>query len=236
MATGFFITGTDTGIGKTHVSCALLHAFAEHGQTVVGMKPIAAGRENGKWMDVELLLAASNVVVSRQQINPYAFDQPLAPHIAAQQTGAEIDLSTIHKAYLELSTHADIVIVEGVGGFLVPINQRQNGADLVQTLNLPVILVVGMRLGCLNHALLTVKAIQATGLALAGWVANCIDPQMMVIAENIITLEQQLDCPLLGILPFDKETDIQKSAELLDIRLLINNHSHGQSISFFGKK
>lgn len=225
MVTGFFVTGTDTGIGKTTVSCALLHAFAAQGKKVAGMKPIAAGSEKGQWMDVELLLAASNVNVSRQQINPYAFDPPLSPHIAAQQVNREIDLEVIRAAYRELSTKADIVIVEGVGGFLVPINQQQNGADLAKILNLPVILVVGMRLGCLNHALLTVKAIQSTGLELAGWVANCVDPQMLAVAENISTLERQLDCPLLGILPFDRETEIQHSVGLLDIKLLINNHA-----------
>ena len=225
MSTGFFVTGTDTGIGKTHVSCALLHAFAAQGKTVVGMKPIAAGSENGQWMDVEHLLAASNVTVSRQQINPYAFAPPLAPHIAAQQMGTEIDLPVIHQAYLELSEKVDIIIVEGAGGFLVPINRRQTGADLVKILNLPVILVVGMRLGCLNHALLTAKAIQDAGLVLAGWVANCIDPQMSAVAENIATLEQWLESPLLGILPFDRENDSQHSAELLDIKLLTNNYT-----------
>ena len=146
MANGFFVTGTDTGIGKTTVSCVLLHAFAAQGRKVVGMKPVAAGSENGKWPDVEQLLAASNVNVTSQQINPYAFDPPISPHVAAQQAGTEIDLSIIHQAYRELSLKADIVIVEGVGGFLVPINSRQTGTDLAQILNLPVILVVGMRL------------------------------------------------------------------------------------------
>ncbi|MBA3755445.1 MAG: dethiobiotin synthase [Nitrosomonas sp.] len=220
MAKGFFVTGTDTGIGKTTVSCALLHAFAAQGKTVVGMKPTVAGSENGQWMDVELLLAASNVNVSRQHINPYAFDPPVSPHIAAQQAGTEIDLAVIHRAYLELSKQAEIVVVEGAGGFLVPINQRQNGANLAQTLNLPVILVVGMRLGCLNHALLTAQAIRATGLILAGWVANCMDPQMLALEKNIETLEQRLDCPLLGVLPFDDEMNKQKSAGLLDIEKL----------------
>lgn len=216
MATGFFVTGTDTGIGKTTVSCALLHLFAAQGKKVIGMKPVVAGRENGQWMDVEHLLAASNVSVSRQQINPYAFEQPIAPHIAAQQTGKEIDLLVIHQAYRKLSIKADIVIVEGAGGFLVPINLQQNGADLAQLLNLPVIVVVGMRLGCLNHALLTAQAVRSTGLILAGWVANCIDPKMAVVSENISTLKRQLDCPLLGILPFDREMGTQ-SAGLLDI-------------------
>ncbi|PXW82553.1 dethiobiotin synthetase [Nitrosomonas sp. Nm84] len=222
MATGFFVTGTDTGIGKTTVSCALLHAFAAQGKTVVGMKPIAAGSENGQWMDVEHLLAASNVNVVRQQINPYAFDPPISPHIAAQQTSTEIDLSVIHQSYLELSKQAEIVIVEGVGGFLAPINQHQTGADLAKTLDFPVILVVGMRLGCLNHALLTAQAIRAAGLTLAGWVANCMDPQMLVLTENIATLEQRLDCPLLGVVSFENDMDAQKGAEFLDVARLEN--------------
>lgn len=217
MGQGYFVTGTDTGIGKTTVSCALLHAFAAQGKKVAGMKPMAAGRENGQWLDVELLLAASNANVARQDVNPYAFDPPISPHIAAQQAGMEIDLSVIHRAYRQLCAEADIVIVEGAGGFLVPVNQHRTGADLAKTLNLPVILVVGMRLGCLNHALLTAQAIRAAGLPLAGWVANCIDPQMKVLSENIATLEQRLDGPLLGVVPFDLEMDVHKSAKLLDV-------------------
>ncbi|AEJ02528.1 Dethiobiotin synthetase [Nitrosomonas sp. Is79A3] len=220
MSKGFFVTGTDTGIGKTTVSCALLHAFAAQGKKVIGMKPVAAGSENGQWMDVEHLLVASNVSVSRQQINPYAFDPPISPHVAAQQSGTEIDLLVIHHAYQQLSAKADLVIVEGAGGFLVPINQHQTGADLARALNLPVILVVGMRLGCLNHALLTAQAIQAAGLTLAGWVANCIDPQMEVIAENIATLEQRLDCPLLGVLPFSKKEDVGEISNLINFNKL----------------
>ena len=220
MATGFFVTGTDTGIGKTTVSCALLHAFAAQGKKVIGMKPVAAGSENGQWMDVEHLLAASNVSVSRQQINPYAFDPPISPQLAARQLGTEIDLSVIHHAYQQLSAKADLVIVEGAGGFLVPINEKQNGADLAKTFNLPVILVVGMRLGCLNHALLTAQAIKAASLTLAGWVANCIDPQMLVVAENIATLEPRLDCPLLGVVPFGKEKYVQEMFDLININRL----------------
>ena len=217
MARGYFVNGTDTGIGKTTVSCALLHAFAVQGHKVIGMKPIAAGVENGKWLDVEQLLAASNVNLTRQQINPYAFEPPISPHLAAQQAGREIDLTVIQQAYQTLSTQVDRVVVEGAGGFLVPLNQQQTGADLAQALNLPVILVVGMRLGCLNHALLTAQAIRIAGLPLAGWVANCVDPQMRVLEENIATLEQRLACPLLGVLPFDSEMDLQKSARLLDV-------------------
>ncbi|SEG01123.1 dethiobiotin synthase [Nitrosomonas ureae] len=220
MKQGYFITGTDTGVGKTTISCALLQAFAAQGNKVVGMKLIAAGSENGKWLDVEQLLAASNISVTRQHINPYAFDPPVSPHIAAQQTGVGIDLTVIHQTYQKLSSKADIVIVEGAGGFLVPVNQHQTGADLAKLLNLPVILVVGMRLGCLNHALLTAQAIRAAGLTLAGWVANCIDPQMLFLAENIATLEQRLGCPLVGVLPFDKRIDAQENVKYLDVTKL----------------
>ncbi|SDW95946.1 dethiobiotin synthase [Nitrosomonas oligotropha] len=204
MARSYFVTGTDTGVGKTTVSCALLRAFAAQGKRVIGMKPVVAGSENGKWPDVEQLIAASNISAAREYVNPYAFDPPISPHIAAQQAGIEIDLTVIQRAHQTLSNQADIVIVEGAGGFLVPVNQTQNGADLVCALNLPVILVVGMRLGCLNHALLTAQAIRISGLPLAGWVANGIDSQMLAAAENVATLEQGLDCPLLGIIPFTK--------------------------------
>lgn len=217
MAQGYFVTGTDTGVGKTTVSCALLRAFAAQGKKAVGMKPVVAGSENGRWHDVEQLIAASNINAAREHINPYAFDPPVSPHIAAQQASVEIDLTVIQRAYQALSSQADVVIVEGAGGFLVPVNQTQNGADLARALNLPVILVVGMRLGCLNHALLTVQAIRAAGLTLAGWVANCIDPQMQVLEENIATLEQRLESPLLGVVAFDQEMISRKRVRLLDI-------------------
>ena len=217
MGQGYFVTGTDTGAGKTTISCALLRAFAAQGKRVIGMKPVVAGSEDGRWHDVEQLIAASNIDAAREHINPYAFDPPVSPHIAAQQAGIGIDLAVIQRAYQALSNQADIVIVEGAGGFLVPLNAQQTGTDLARALNLPVILVVGMRLGCLNHALLTAQAIRADGLPLAGWVANGIDPQMMALEENIATLEQRLDGPLLGKVPFDLEMDIQKSARLLDV-------------------
>ncbi len=223
MTKGFFIAGTDTGIGKTWVSCALLHAFAASGEKVVGMKPVAAGCENGQWMDVEFLVAASNVTVPREHICPYALMPPLSPNIAAVQENIQIDLTVIRQAYNELNNHAEIIIVEGVGGFLVPLNDGEDGADLAKTLGLPVILVVGMRLGCLNHALLTARTIQTVGLHLSGWVANCIDPKMMALEENIHTLKQRLDCPLLGILPFDEKVDKQCLIKLLDISKIVSN-------------
>jgi len=220
MAEGYFITGTDTGVGKTLVSCALLHAFAKNGKKVIGMKPVAAGCENGRWIDVDLLVAASTASAPCKLVNPYALIPPLAPHIAAKQANIEIDPTVIQKAFFELKKTAEMVIIEGVGGFLVPLSGQYDGADLARILNLPVILVVGLRLGCLNHALLTAQAVKANGLRLGGWVANGIDPQMLAQKENIRALEQRLDCPLLGIIPFVKDMNLKNISKLLDIREL----------------
>lgn len=217
MTTGYFVTGTGTGVGKTLVSCALLHAFGARGKTTVGMKPVAAGCENGKWKDVELLSAASTIAAPREQVNPYSLIPPIAPHIAASRAGIDININVIRQACLELQKNADTVIVEGIGGFLVPLNGRQDSADMALALGLPVIVVVGMQLGCLNHALLTVQAVRAIGLPLAGWVANCIDPRMDAIDENVLALEQRLACPLLGVLPFEPNADARKLSRLLNI-------------------
>lgn len=220
MSAGYFVTGTDTGVGKTIASCALLHAFAMAGKSVIGMKPIAAGCEGGKWRDVELLVQASNVSAARKWINSYAFSQPIAPNIAAKQSGIVIDLAVIQRAFHELRERAEITIVEGAGGFLVPLNDRYDASDLARVLGLPVVLVVGLRLGCLNHALLTARAIHASGLSLVGWVANQIDPCMESQVENIITLQQRLDCPLLGTLPFREEINARECADHLEITRL----------------
>lgn len=220
MPAGYFVTGTDTGVGKTLVSCALLHAFALAGKTAIGMKPIAAGCEAGKWLDVEQLIAASTVSAAREWINPYALVPPIAPHIAAKQAGVTIDLAVIQQAFYALQKTADRVIVEGAGGFLVPLGDRYDTRDLACALGLPVVLVVGLRLGCLNHALLTAQAIQASGLPLAGWVANQIDPAMASLAENVDTLQQRLAAPLLGVLPFREQPDAKAFATQLDTRLL----------------
>ncbi len=221
MKKGYFITGTDTGVGKTIVSCALLYRFATSGQRVVGMKPIVAGREEGHWIDVDLLCAASNVSVTPEQMNPYAFVPPIAPHIAAQQSGISIDLSVIQKRSANLQEIADVVIAEGAGGFLVPLDQQRDGADLARAINFPVILVVGMRLGCLNHALLSVQAIRVSRQRLVGWVANCVDPDMLEPELNIETLKQRLGCPLLGVLPYTKNVDAKQFSTLLDISVLV---------------
>lgn len=221
MSAGFFITGTDTGIGKTLVSCLLLHVLAAKKKKAVGMKPIAAGSENGQWRDVEWLRAAGNIDVSRELINPYALDAPIAPHLAAAHQGIEIDLMNIAAAFQVLKNRADFVVVEGVGGFRVPVNLRQDTSDLARLLDLPVILVVGMRLGCINHALLTAQAIQQAGLSLGGWVANCIDPDCRALDENITTLRHRLNCPLIGIVPFSGAIDRRALSQHLDISNLI---------------
>jgi dethiobiotin synthetase len=207
-------------VGKTLVSCALLHAFRLCGKTVVGMKPVASGCGNDHCADVELLAAAGTVMVPRKQMNPYALVPPIAPHIAAQQGGIEVDIEVIRHALLELTATADVVVVEGVGGFLVPLGDYQDTADMARILGLPVILVVGMQLGCINHALLTARAVRETGLVLAGWVANCIDPQMAALEENVHALEQRLNCPLLGVLPFEPAADAKKLSALFNLRRL----------------
>ena len=217
----YFITGTDTGVGKTLVSCALLHGFAAQGRSVVGMKPIAAGcdeREQNE--DVRQLRAASNVLASGGQINPYCFVQVVAPHLAAHFVGIRINFARIAESYSELNAQADVVIVEGAGGFRVPLNDEQDSADLMVQLGLPVVLVVGMRLGCLNHALLTVEAIAARGLTLAGWVANVPEPGMAMLNENIAALQQRISAPLLGIVPYLEQPDAREAASFLNLVLL----------------
>jgi len=218
---GFFVTGTDTGVGKTLVACALLRAFARTGKAVVGMKPVAAGREAGRWADVEALAHASTVSAGPQIVNPYAFEPAIAPHIAAELVGSEIDLEAIARAYEELSRLAEVVVVEGAGGFLVPLNATQTGADLAMRLALPIVLVVGMRLGCLNHALLTRRQIESSRLRCAGWVANCILPEMPHLDGNIRALGQRLDCPLLGVAPFQKDPSAEQISHLLSLEALL---------------
>jgi dethiobiotin synthetase len=211
MKQAYFVTGTDTGIGKTTVSCLLLRAYAAQGLKVIGMKPVASGCErHGNVLvseDVAQLQAAGNAEAPLRLINPYAFEQPLAPHIAAKQAGVEIKLSVIGDAFRKLQKFADVVIVEGVGGFRVPLNLSEDTADLAVMLRLPVVLVVGMRLGCINHALLTSDAIARAGLMLVGWVANQVDSDMLALDANVDALEVRLPAPCLGIVPFQVKAD-----------------------------
>jgi len=206
MKQAYFITGTDTDVGKTYVACKLIRDYISQGYKVVGMKPVAAGCEfvNGEWIneDVLKLMQASNVVAPRELVNPYCFNEPIAPHIAAEKTGVEIEIDVIKQAFDALVTMADIVVIEGAGGFLVPINNRQSMADLAVALNIPIILVVGMKLGCINHALLTVEAIKARELALHGWIANEIDSQMLALDANMTSLSQRVPQPKLFSLAY----------------------------------
>jgi dethiobiotin synthetase len=217
----YFVTGTDTGVGKTLISCALLHAFAAQGWRVAGMKPVAAGLDDdGLNEDVKMLRASSTVLATLGQINPYSFAHPIAPHIAAQHAGVRINLERISESYRELAAQAEVVIVEGAGGFLVPLNDKQNSADLAVTLGLPVILVVGMRLGCLNHALLSMKVIADYGLTCAGWVANILDKDMLALNENIAALQLRIQAPLLGIVAYQIEPNVDAASTQIDINIL----------------
>ncbi|GGY15514.1 dethiobiotin synthase [Paludibacterium paludis] len=207
MAQGYFITGTDTDIGKTHAAVRLIRRWREEGKTVLAMKPVASGCEvaaDGEWVngDVTRLVAATGQT-DLALMNPYRFLPPVSPHIAAREAGIEISLPVIAEHYRLLAESADIVLVEGAGGWFAPLSDTLFMEDLARALDLPVILVVGMRLGCINHALLTAAAIRASGAILAGWVANRIVPDQPAYGENMAMLRNRLDAPLLMELPFE---------------------------------
>lgn len=202
-ARGFFVTGTDTGVGKTRVSVALIQVLRAQGLRVVAMKPVSAGNDPGQLNeDVVALMQAANVSADVSDVNPYAFAEPIAPHIAAQRAGVTIELSVIFEAYSRLAATADVVVVEGAGGWRVPLNDREDMADLAQRLGLPIVLVVGLRLGCLNHALLTAESISHRHLPWAGWVGNHIDPSMDQQTANLDALLLRLPEPCLGVQHF----------------------------------
>ncbi|MCB4365010.1 dethiobiotin synthase [Hydrogenophaga taeniospiralis] len=207
---GCFVTGTDTGVGKTLVSAALLHTLARRHRRVVGMKPVAAGlvQQGGAWVaeDALALRAASTVAVPPELDCPVALPEPLSPHLAAARAGRRVGVAELVAAHRKLRSLADVVLVEGSGGWRVPLNEDETLADLAVALARPVVLVVGLRLGCLNHALLTAEAIRADGLHLAGWVANAIDPGMACRDENMDTLRHWLPAPLLGVVPWHPQT------------------------------
>jgi len=204
----FFVTGTDTSVGKTTVTVRLMQQLVAQGLTVIGMKPVASGCEwvDGRWQndDVLQLTAASNVSAPAELVNPYCFEPAIAPHIAAAQAGVEVDFDVIRAAYEQLTTMADVVIVEGAGGLLVPLNATQSIADLIQALSLPALVVVGMRLGCINHALLTAQVLKQRNIDFCGWVANNIDPQMSVPQENLQSLITGLQQPPVLQVPFQE--------------------------------
>lgn len=203
---GVFITGTDTEVGKTVVAAALVRALVEAGLKVAPMKPVAAGAavtpEGPRNADALALMAAANTRNVYRAVNPYCLELAASPHIAAAKAGISVEVTTILSAFAELAATADLVVVEGAGGWYAPLNPTQTMADLASALNLPVLLVVGLRLGCLNHALLTAEAVRAKGLTLAGWVANHVQPAFEHAEENIATLEARLGAPLLSRIPY----------------------------------
>ena len=213
---GIFVTGTDTEIGKTVCSCLLIEALQQRGLRVAGMKPVASGGQyrQGQLVndDALQLQQQSGLNQGYELVNPYVFELPVAPHLAARQVGVIIRPEPIQQAFTRLKTDADQIVVEGVGGWRVPLNAQETLADVARLLALPVVLVVGLRLGCLNHALLSVAAIRADGLELAGWVANPIDPGMPRREENIAALEARIGAPLLARLPHCRHPDEPRRA------------------------
>ena len=216
-----YITGTDTGIGKTRSSAALLHAWRARGARAVGMKPVASGckRLDGEWKneDAVALIEASHPRPAYPDCNPFALRLPLAPELAARDAGVDVALPPLLAAHARLTASADVVVVEGVGGWAAPLSSSLMQADLVRALGLPVVLVVGLRLGCLNHALLSARVIAADGCRLVGWIANGIDPGMDAVEENIAMLAARLPAPCWGRLPFDPAADAMACSRLLQV-------------------
>jgi dethiobiotin synthetase len=205
MGSSLYVTGTDTGIGKTLASCALLHALRGRGLRAVGMKPVASGceRVGDEWRNADALAlqAAGEPGIAYADINPFALQQPLAPELAARDAGIEVALPPIVDAHARLAARVDAVVVEGVGGWAAPLSGSLMQADLVRALQLPVVLVVGLRLGCLNHALLSARAIIGDGVQLAGWIASHVDPAMERVEDNLTMLSERLPAPCWGVLP-----------------------------------
>ncbi|WP_372382310.1 dethiobiotin synthase [Xanthomonas sp. NCPPB 1068] len=217
----FYVTGTDTGIGKTMGSTALLHALRARGRTAVGMKPVASGCERTAqgWRneDALALQAASDPQPDYATLNPYALPAPLAPELAAADVGVTLSLDPITQAFAQLRTQADVVVVEGVGGWAAPLSADLDQADLVRALQLPVVLVVGVRLGCINHARLTAAAIAADGLDCIGWIANEVDPQMERAEDNIRMLHARLAMPCWGRIAWRPGADAASQAQGLQL-------------------
>ena len=219
-----YVTGTDTGIGKTLASCALLHALRGHGLRAAGMKPVASGCEriDGEWRNADALAlqAAGEPGIAYADINPFALEHPLAPELAARDAGVEVSLLPILASHARLSDHADALVIEGVGGWAAPLSASLMQADLVRMLRLPVLLVVGLRLGCLNHALLSARAIAADGAHLAGWIASHVDPDMERMEDNIEMLRARMPAPCWGVLPHAPDADPAAMARHLRIPTL----------------
>ena len=223
----YFLTGTDTGIGKTTVACALLAKARQQGLSTLGLKPVAAGceptPEGLRNSDALQLQAVSTIKLSYPEVNPVALAEPLSPHLAARAAGRRLTIFQLTGHVRSGLMHrADLTLVEGAGGWRVPLSDRELLSGLPKELKMPVVLVVGMRLGCLNHAVLTAEAIIKDGLRLAGWVANQTDPEMQAVEDNLATLQAMLPGPCLGFIPYRPETDPEIMAAHLDISPLIS--------------
>ena len=220
-----FVTGTDTGVGKTRIAATLCRAFAARGTRVAAMKPVASGctltAEGLRNEDALTLLAAMNVRASYSEVNPYAFAPAIAPHIAAREAGVDIDFDVLDRAYERLMMRSQVLIVEGAGGWLSPLDATRGFADLAVHWQMDVVLVVGMRLGCLNHALLTAESIERRGLRLRGWVANAFDPKVERLTENVSSLQSRISAPCLGFFSFEPQADPDALAQALAVNALI---------------
>lgn len=226
---GFFIAGTDTDVGKTCIAAGLLHVLAARGHTTAAMKPVSAGchdsthdlrRDNMRNLrndDALILQRHATLALPYEQVNPYAYAAAIAPHIAAAQTGHAIAIPHIKQLFDDMAQRVDVVIVEGAGGWLVPINDHETMANVAQALGLPVILVVGMRLGCLNHALLSIESIAHHGLPMAGWVANTLNPEFAPFQHNIDALRERINAPLLGVVPHLEHVDAEAVGRYLKL-------------------
>jgi dethiobiotin synthetase len=226
LSRGFFITGTDTDVGKTTVALALMAALQRQGYTVAGFKPVSAGCERTadglRNDDAVRLMQQASVQLPYDLVNPYAFEEPIAPHIAAERNGVTMQITPLMSTYREIAQQVDIVIVEGAGGWLVPLNERETMADVAVALDLPVILVVGLRLGCLNHALLTQESIQSHGLPQAGWIANHLSLALPYSQKNLATLSRRLVCPLLATIPYLEHFEIETVLTRFNIRTILD--------------
>ena len=224
-----FVTGTDTEIGKTLVTSALLKAFEKEGYSTLGLKPVSAGCEmtdDGlRNEDALCLQEASSIKVAYETVNPVAYEPAIAPHIAAMEKGKLLSASGL-EGFVRgaMLKPAQVKLIEGAGGWFTPLSYRETLADLTKRLNVPVVLVVGIRLGCINHALLTATAIESVGLKLAGWVANKVDPEMSRYDENVETLKQMINAPCLGEIPFLSTDQLDTACDFLDISPLISGH------------
>lgn len=219
-----YVTGTDTGIGKTLASTALLYVLRNHGLRAVGMKPVASGCEqvDGQWRNADALalIAASDPQPAYADLNPYALPLPLAPELAAHDAGVVVTLQELIFAHAQVASQADALVVEGVGGWAAPLSASLMQADFVHLLRMPVVLVVGMRLGCINHALLSARAIAADGAHLAGWIASQVDPGMERVEDNLRMLRERLPAPCWGVLPHVVKPDPVAMASYLRIPML----------------